>query len=283
MLKISEMTIFDESTSKLCSVYMENEVFLNKGTGRVDKNEVIKIIKETRDILFPDYFKTKEKDELSVKSNLYNLNVMLRKQIKIALSNEFSHLTYEQLEEKAREISFKYISSLPTIQMLLLKDLEATYEGDPAATSMEEIIYSYPGFWATMVYRMAHVLYGEVSIIPRIMSEYVHSRTGIDINAGATIGEYFFIDHGTGIVIGETTVIGDHVKIYQGVTLGALSTKDGRSLGKTKRHPTIEDYAVIYSGASILGGDTVVGKGVVVGGNAFVTKSIMSNVRSRAD
>ena len=154
-------------------------------------------------------------------------------------------------------------------------DVQAFYDGDPAAYNKDEIIYSYPGLFAILVNRIAHELFLlKVPLIPRIMTEYAHSQTGIDIHPGATIGKYFFIDHGTGIVIGETTEIGDNVKIYQGVTLGALSTRGGQALKSKKRHPTIEDNVTIYSGASILGGDTVIGEGVVVGGNAFITTSI---------
>ena len=162
----------------------------------------------------------------------------------------------------------------------MFKDLEAFFSGDPAAKSKEEIIFCYPGFLAVLVYRLAHELYLlNVPFIPRIMTEYAHSKTGIDINAGAKIGEYFFIDHGTGIVIGETTEIGKNVKIYQGVTLGALSTKDGQKLSGKKRHPTVMDNVTIYSNASILGGQTVIGENSVIGGNAFITKTVAPNTK----
>jgi serine O-acetyltransferase len=159
-------------------------------------------------------------------------------------------------------------------------DLQAAYDGDPAAYSKDEIIFSYPGFYAIMINRLAHELYKlSVPIIPRIMTEYAHNLTGIDIHPGATLGKYFFIDHGTGIVIGETTVIGDNVKVYQGVTLGALSTRGGQKLKSVKRHPTIEDNVTIYSGASILGGETVIGKNAVIGSNAFITASVGEGTR----
>jgi serine O-acetyltransferase len=168
-----------------------------------------------------------------------------------------------------------FIKKLPDIQKMLLMDVQAGFDGDPAAKSKEDIIFSYPGFFAIYVYRLAHVLYKEdVPFIPRIMTEYAHSRTGIDINSGATIGKYFFIDHGTGVVIGETTIIGNYVKLYQGVTIGALSTRDGQKLRDVKRHPTIEDNVTIYSGATVLGGNTVIGTGTVIGGSAFITTSI---------
>ena len=154
-------------------------------------------------------------------------------------------------------------------------DLQAAYDGDPAATDMAEIIFSYPGLFAITVYRLAHVLHTlKVPMLPRIMTEHAHSVTGIDIHPGATIGKFFFIDHGTGIVIGETTVIGENVKIYQGVTLGALSTRGGQTLRGAQRHPTIEDDVTIYAGASILGGQTVIGAGSTIGSNVFITESV---------
>ena len=161
-----------------------------------------------------------------------------------------------------------------------LSDLEAAFQGDPAAKYRDEIILSYPGMFAITVNRLAHELFLlEVPLIPRIMTEYAHSITGIDIHPGATIGKYFFIDHGTGVVVGETTVIGDRVKIYQGVTLGALSTRGGQKLRDVRRHPTIEDDVTIYSGASILGGETVVGKNSVIGSNVFITSSIPADTK----
>ena len=154
----------------------------------------------------------------------------------------------------------------------------AAFEGDPAATGYDEIVLAYPGLYAITVYRLAHELYRlGVPLIPRMMTEIAHGTTGIDIHPGATIGSHFFIDHGTGIVIGQTTVIGDYVKLYQGVTLGGLSTRGGQSLAGVKRHPTIEDRVTIYAGATILGGDTVIGSGCVIGANAFITSSIPAN------
>ena len=159
-------------------------------------------------------------------------------------------------------------------------DLIAAFDGDPAAGCLEEIILAYPGLMAVTVYRIAHELYKlQIPVLPRLMTEYAHSETGIDIHPGATIGKYFFIDHGTGIVIGETAVIGENVKIYQGVTIGALSTKGGQKLSGKKRHPTICDNVTIYAGASILGGDTVIGKNSVIGGNTFITRSVGANTR----
>ena len=163
---------------------------------------------------------------------------------------------------------------------LHLVDLEAAFDGDPAAYSLDEIIIAYPGLYAITVNRLAHALWTlGVPLIPRIMTEHAHSLTGIDIHPGASIGRYFFIDHGTGIVVGETTVIGDRVKLYQGVTLGALSTRGGQSLRGKRRHPTIEDNVTIYAGASILGGETVIGRGAVIGSNVFITHSIAPDTR----
>ena len=178
----------------------------------------------------------------------------------------------------AKEITIKFISELSNIISLLKTDLEAAFNSDPAAIDYNEIIIAYPGFFAITVYRIANVLYKlNVPYIPRIMSEYAHSKTGIDIHPGATIGPYFFIDHGTGIVIGETTVIGSGVKIYQNVTLGALSLGRGQQLKGIKRHPTIKDNVTIYSGATILGGNTTINENVTIGANAFITDDIEAN------
>ena len=206
----------------------------------------------------------------------------LSKQISVVLRYlpEYESAPQEQLQEKAMELTFSFLDRLPAVRELIETDVEAAFSGDPAAFNREEIIFSYPGLFAIMVNRLAHELHLlGVPLIPRIMTEYAHSETGIDIHPGASIGRYFFIDHGTGIVIGETTVIGDNVKIYQGVTLGALSTRGGQQLKSVRRHPTIEDNVTIYSGASILGGDTVVGKNAVIGGNAFITRSVPEGAR----
>ena len=184
------------------------------------------------------------------------------------------------LEHQSKEITIEFFRRIPKIREYLDTDLEAFFDGDPAAENRDEIILCYPGFYAITVYRLAHELYDlKVPMLPRIMTEYAHTQTGIDINPGASIGKYFFIDHGTGIVIGETTQIGDHAKIYQGVTLGALSTRGGRRLQNKKRHPTLENNVTIYSGASILGGDTVIGEGSVIGGNVFITSSVAPRTR----
>lgn len=172
-----------------------------------------------------------------------------------------------------------FFDKLPLVDKLIKTDIEALFDGDPAASSVSEIILSYPGLRAIFTYRIAHVLYElGVPILPRALTEYAHSKTGIDIHPGAKIDSYFFIDHGTGIVIGETCEIGKHVKLYQGVTLGALSLREGQKLSGTKRHPTIRDNVTIYSGASIFGGETIIGENTTLGSNVFITSSVEPNM-----
>lgn len=245
---------------------------------------IIWIIKELQKIIFPGYHSNEEKlgpiYEYSVGNSLAQVYEQLKPQIEMALLYQNEGGSTEKIEQLAQEISVDFLEKLPHLQRMLLKDVEAGYNGDPAAKSREEIIFSYPGLLAIFVYRIAHELYVKnVPFIPRIMTEYAHSRTGIDINSGAVIGENFFIDHGTGVVIGETTEIGDNVKIYQGVTLGALSTRSGQQLSGKKRHPTIGSNVTIYSGSTILGGETVIGENSVIGGNAFITESVPPNTR----
>ncbi|MGI6737521.1 MAG: serine O-acetyltransferase [Anaerovoracaceae bacterium] len=181
---------------------------------------------------------------------------------------------------RSQMLALEFFRSIPKIRHLVDTDLQATFDGDPAADNKEEIVLCYPGLLASTIYRIAHELFKlKVPMIPRMMTEYAHSITGIDIHPGAQIGEYFFMDHGTGIVVGSTSVIGSHVKIYQGVTIGALSTSAGHQLHGVKRHPTIEDNVTIYSGASILGGNTVIGRDSVIGGNAFLTSSVPAGTR----
>ena len=241
-----------------------------------DKEIVIDMIGKLMRIVYPGSYRDKSYRIYNARHNLsmliedvmYNLN----KQISVILRSQMAE---EAAQEKAQQLSLEFFRAIPGIRAISQTDVEAFYEGDPAAFSVDEIIFCYPGLFAVTVYRLAHVLYDlGVPMLPRIMTEHAHSVTGIDINPGATIGKYFFIDHGTGIVIGETTVIGDHVKIYQGVTLGALTTRGGQSLRGKKRHPTIEDNVTIYAGASILGGGTVIGRDSVIGSNVFITHSI---------
>ena len=251
-----------------------------------NKDDIVKIIAQIQNMIFPGYYKNKNYRIYTVRNNLsmqledvlYNLS----KQISIVLKYlpEYEEKDEKDLLCEAEQLSLQLLDKITKIRELIQTDLEAAFDGDRAAFDKPEIIFSYPGLYAIMVNRIAHELYLlGVPLIPRIMTEYAHSKTGIDIHPGATLGRYFFIDHGTGIVIGETTEIGDNVKIYQGVTLGALSTREGQKLHGKKRHPTIEDNVTIYSGASILGGNTVIGHDSVIGGNAFITTSIPSNTR----
>jgi serine O-acetyltransferase len=250
------------------------------------KSTVIEMIGQLQHILFPGLFEDVYALSGSIKNRLCVLleevSYNLAAQIKMALRCDLRQKdgAQDEIDKAALDITHHFISKIPAIKELLETDVEAAYNGDPAAYSRSEIIISYPGIYAMMVHRIAHELHLlSVPLIPRIMSEYAHSVTGIDIHPGAVIGKYFFMDHGTGIVIGETTVIGDNVKLYQGVTLGALSTKDSQSIRGVKRHPSISDNVTVYSGATILGGDTVIGEGVVIGGNAFVVKSVPENTR----
>lgn len=245
------------------------------------RDAIIEIIDQLRELLLPGYFgkQNLSSDTIAfhVGDLLISINDRLLEQVRSAFLYQSTHVDSvpPDIESRARGIVQEFLESIPRLRAVLATDVQAAFDGDPAAASTHEVIFSYPGFFAITVYRLAHELYlREVPLIPRIMSEYAHGLTGIDIHAGATIGEYFFIDHGTGVVIGETAHIGQRVKIYQGVTLGALSTRGGQKLRGVKRHPTIEDEVNIYSGASILGGETVVGKGAVISGNSFVTKSV---------
>ncbi len=251
-----------------------------------DREVIVALIGKLKRLLFPGYFRDPSYRVYSMQHSLAvlmeDVAFHLGKQIAIALrlGEAVDDERARALDAQAQELTVRFLEALPAVRALLQTDLEAFFDGDPAATSLDEIIIAYPGLQAILVNRLAHVLFElKVPLIPRIMTEDAHSRTGIDIHPGATIGRYFFIDHGTGIVIGETTVIGDYVKIYQGVTLGALSTRGGQSLRGKRRHPTIEDRVTIYSGASVLGGDTVIGHDAVIGGNAFITTSIAPGTR----
>lgn len=215
-------------------------------------------------VMFPDHALVKFDSFPRFELHVLNLKEALYEMLYMRPNREDLHMP-----NKA-ELFFE---SLPEIYHLLNEDVEAMYSGDPAAESPGEVVRSYPGFYAIAAYRVAHRLYQlGVKVIPRILTEYAHQKTGIDIHPGATIGSHFCIDHGTGIVIGSTCVIGDHVKLYQGVTLGALSVR--KEDAKIKRHPSIEDHVVIYSGATILGGDTVIGQGSTIGGNTWITSSV---------
>lgn len=272
-----------DTASNLEQNYRRQGIFeLGVGEKLPKRSEVIDIINEVRRVMFPGYFGTENIAFVATESfagtKLAVIYEKLFKQIKVALSYKVENRDMEQIIMKSEELALKFLDRLPYIQDMLYKDVEAELEGDPAANSKEEVIISYPGIYAIFVYRIAHELYNlQIPFIPRIMTEHAHGKTGIDINPGAEIGEYFFIDHGTGIVIGETCNIGNHVKIYQGVTLGALSLRKGQALSGIKRHPTIEDNVVIYANATILGGETVIGHDSVVAGNCFVVESIPAN------
>ena len=244
---------------------------------------VIEIIDRLREILFPGYFTRGKLDPVNLRYSMgqstATLFDMLAEQIGLSIRHDC--FRYDQpcsdCAEQGHRLALRLLEEIPSIRKILSTDVAASYEGDPAAKSYDEIIFSYPGIFAMAVYRVAHRLfeYG-VPLLPRIMTEHAHSVTGIDIHPGAEIGESFVIDHGTGVVIGETTTIGQNVRIYQGVTLGALSIpKDSADQFRgQKRHPTIEDDVIIYSGATILGGDTIIGTRSVIGGNVWLTKSV---------
>ena len=246
-----------------------------------DRQIIEELIGKLLRLVFPGYFRDYAYRIYNPKNSLSALiedvAFHLNRQIGIALTGGDQE---KDVDSQAEDITAAFLSRLPEIRSYVETDLQAAYDGDPAASSKAEVIIAYPGLYAITVNRLAHALYQlEVPLIPRIMTEYAHSRTGIDIHPGAQIGRYFFIDHGTGIVIGETTVIGDSVKIYQGVTLGALSTRGGQKLHGRRRHPTIEDNVTIYAGASILGGETIIGHDSVIGSNVFITHPIAPGTR----
>lgn len=238
-----------------------------------DRRQVIRIIKGLQALMFPMCFR-RDDPEMTDEQLKDETVLLLERELCAAMRFRGE----AEPKEKARKIRAAFMEQLPRIRELLMKDVEALYEGDPAAESREEVMICYPGFYAISIYRLAHELQKlQTPLIPRIMTEFAHEKTGIDIHPGATIGEYFFIDHGTGIVIGETTTIGDHVKLYQGVTLGARSfelDENGNPVKKIKRHPDIGNHVVIYANATILGGDTVIGDRCVIGGNTWLTHSV---------
>ena len=254
------------------------------GSNLPGREDIARIVQGLDELIFPGFRENHDLDH----SNL-----------SLITAEKVNHLARELIREVEKSLAFSarmgalscghggchaaaelvvesFFEELPSIRLALSKDMQANFHGDPAAKSVEEVILSYPGFKAITVHRLAHYFWkSQVPLIPRMMSEMVHGSTGIDIHPGAEIGESFFIDHGTGVVIGETTVIGKNVKLYQGVTLGALSVK--KEEGSSKRHPTIEDDVTIYSHATILGGETVIGRGSTIGGNVWITKSVPSN------
>ncbi|MDR1778548.1 MAG: serine O-acetyltransferase [Clostridiales Family XIII bacterium] len=269
------------------SYQREPDIIKIEETHRIDPEAVRLIIDDLRALIFAGYFDRRKLKSDSVEyyvgELMERLTYNLQKQIRHALCYgiDCNHCANsDHVEEDARQKTYDFLSTIPALRSLLATDVEAALEGDPAALSKDDVILSYPCIFAITVARLAHELYRlKVPLLPRMMTEHAHSITGIDINPGATIGHHFFMDHGTGIVVGETTVIGNYVKIYQGVTLGALSTRGGQVLSGVKRHPTIEDGVTIYAGASILGGNTVIGKDAVIGSNAFITTSVPAGTR----
>jgi len=252
------------------------------------RSAVIDIVHRSRRILYPGYFIQDRLDGINLQYYLGQevtaLYEVLAEQIALAYRHDCVRLELScvRCEEQGQQTAVAFIDSLPELRGQLAADVRAALEGDPAAASYDEIIFSYPGLYAITVYRIAHrLVHLGVPLLPRIMSEHAHSHTGIDIHPGAHVGHSFFIDHGTGVVIGQTTDIGDRVRIYQGVTLGALSLpKDAvESLRTQKRHPTIEDDVIIYSGATILGGETVIGARSVIGGNVWITESVPADTK----
>lgn len=258
-------------------------------TSLPSKSNIIEILEGIRDILFPGYYGTSglcwENVQYYIGSKIDDLFIKLSEEISKSIRHECKENGHVCIEcmDKAEQCATNFFGKIPKLRDLLADDVQAGYDGDPAAKSLDEIIFCYPGMLAVTTYRIAHELHLEgVPLIPRIMSEYAHGIAGIDIHPGARIGRSFFIDHGTGVVIGETSEIGDRVRLYQGVTLGALSVpKDGTgpSMRGRKRHPTIENDVTIYAGATILGGETVIGKGSEIGGNVWLVESVPPGTR----
>lgn len=276
------MNSMDNSVERILESYQRyGGINLEESSNFPNSENVIKVLKDVQSLIFPGYFIAEALDAQTLRfvtgERVNRIVSVLTREIQKALVYVVKDSAVEKSHcfSLAEKTAVSLIDEIPEIRRKVGLDVQAAYEGDPAAKSTEEVTVSYPGLEAIVVYRVAHFLERNgVPVIPRIMTEYAHSKTGIDINPGAKIGESFFIDHGTGVVIGETCVIGNNVKIYQGVTLGALSVK--KELMNKKRHPTIEDNVTIYANATILGGETVIGRDCVIGGNTWVTKSVPS-------
>jgi len=269
-------SIIDECDDNKCNAHIDFEQLPFKAS-------VIEILHKLRAVIFPGYFNSTKLDPVNLKYHVGQIVVELFDLLSDQIARSIRHDCFKfnqectECKERGYESALALLESIPVLQNTLATDIIAISEGDPAAKSYDEIIFSYPGMFAITIYRIAHKLYTlGVPLLPRIMSEYVHGETGIDIHPGAQIGERFVIDHGTGVVIGETAQIGKNVRIYQGVTIGALSVSKGKieEMKGQKRHPTIEDDVIIYSGATILGGDTVIGARSVIGGNVWITESL---------
>lgn len=259
----------------------------NEAENFPNRENVVNVLSDIQSLIFPGFREAEDINQWNIRyvtgqrvnSIITNLTKEIQKALLYSLitakgcNNINNNIEHSHCFKLAEKTACALIEEIPEIRRMVALDTEAAFKGDPAAKSNEEIILSYPGLQAIMVHRIAHFLHiNGVPVIPRIMSEHIHGKTGVDIHPGASIGESFFIDHATGVVIGETCIIGNNVKIYQGVTLGALSV--AKTMQNTKRHPTIEDNVTIYAGATILGGETVIGKGAIIGGNTWVTKSV---------
>ena len=280
------MTDFENKIESLVNL-IKDDYRQNRVIDKLDifqqpsKGEIIKILNKLQSIMYPGYFRNNVYKFYTIGNNMSMLledalfNLIKQTNLVLKQDMRYKEMPADKIEKISREKIMIFMDKIPLIREYLNTDIEAAYLGDPAAYSKEEIIFSYPGLYAIFVNRIAHQLYKlDIPVIPRIMTEYAHGLTGIDIHPGASIGKYFFIDHGTGVVIGETTIIGDNVKMYQGVTLGALSTNGGQKLKNIKRHPTLGNNVTVYSGTSILGGDIVIGNNVVIGGNCFIISSV---------
>lgn len=279
---------YTEITNQLTDalIHTKPEVIGHLGDEIPSCASIVKVVSILKQLLFPGYCDTSKEPwdslDVYVEQRLEKLAPILTEQIGIAFrlneqpseSENSSHEHYQ----RGRELTNQFLQRLPEIRKILANDVQAAYDGDPACKDLSEVVLCYPGLQAVFVHRVAHELYQlEIPFLPRMLAEWVHGETGIDIHPGARIGEYFFIDHGTGVVIGQTCVIGQHVKIYQGVTLGALSFPtdgSGALVRNTKRHPTIEDHVVIYANATVLGGNTVVGHDSVIGSSVWLTRSV---------
>ncbi|HVK74060.1 MAG TPA: serine O-acetyltransferase [Kofleriaceae bacterium] len=289
-------TVTDDVASQLLASYRSCHSGMQHlgGYELPSEEQIARIVEQCRALLFPGFAGSSASrltpTELRdlVRERLDELRNSLRREVYRAfnhrnqVANRDQDLDCPDCATQAEQVVARFLTRLPALRELVASDVQAAYEGDPAATGADEIIVCYPGVYATTVYRIANALLHEGAVIvPRMMTELAHQRTGIDIHPGAAIGRSFFIDHGTGVVIGETTTIGERVRLYQGVTLGAMSVPrtEERPRPGARRHPTIEDDVVIYAGATILGGDTVIGKGAVIGGNAWVTASVSPGAR----
>ena len=274
MDKTRKNEIIHAAAARMAANYQGAEIPIYGDAQRMPSREtVIEIIRDCQKLFFPVYYGNR--DLLKLPPEQYSALLMEHIHEKLTAQIALTMSECEENDARAYDIASDFVARLPAIQEMLLKDLAANFDGDPAAYSMEEVLLSYPGMFAIFIYRIAHELYArKVAMIPRMMSEYAHSQTGIDINPGATIGEYFFIDHGTGVVVGETSIIGDNVKLYQGATLGALSPAGMPTNPGVRRHPKVGNNVVLYANSTLLGGATEIGDNVIVGGNAFLTSSV---------